>query len=97
MDPLLVKFQTCAKPAPKDIMVPQPHSLLVSTLINPVTRQWNTSSLAATFDAVSIAPIKKLQPATVGHSNKFIWAPDRKGSFTIKSACNFTLGTQNSL
>ncbi|KAL6202259.1 hypothetical protein ACLB2K_025971 [Fragaria x ananassa] len=49
-------------------------------------RVWDVALLYNLFPAYIVHKIQALPASSKSHSDKWIWAPDRKGMFTIKSA-----------
>lgn len=58
----------------------------VSHFINSSVRTWNRSLLDQTFDCSSVEKILQIHLPPSSSSNRAIWKPDPKGSFSIKSA-----------
>ena len=61
--------------------------MMVSNFITEHTRQWNEVELTDFFYYNSVEVIKKIILPTTPKDERLCWVKDRKGLFTVKSAC----------
>ena len=78
-------FRSDFEPRPKDdsiIQVP----IMVSSLINPLTKSWCENRLMELFDDESIEAIKRIQIPIRPRQDSLMWIKGHKGCFSVKSA-----------
>ena len=78
--PWLVNY----KPKPKDDTIQQ-NPLMVSSLINHTTHEWEVSKLEELFDLESVEAIKRITLPLQTKLDKLMWTKEPKGNFTVKS------------
>lgn len=73
--------------------LPRPHTTVrpewisdrVSSLISPISHQWDQALLYERFDDVTISHILQLPAPVLGHFDRWVWTLDASGQYSTKS------------